>query len=559
MLAISAISILLTHSLIVVPVHAYTITQVAFGGTGVSNEWRDCKYLTTTGDLQTWCPTTTGIKVWNPTTRTVTATLYNGVSINDIECGILCYSWDVVSAGVANLTSWSKSAGAFNKVNTTLFTLNAGGQVGHSMGLATGAGSQTLLLPIEGQVCKNSAGTPLGNADEKGICIFDGVAWAGSRFISDGSTNDLDVNYDVIWNGQSQTISDPTANRMVVKNRDLSGNFRFFLIDLSDGDTTFALTKKCDTGITTGTQQSRMFMINGIMYDSDTAQGIKNIITTGSSPTCGVFTKSAILGQTTSFRSIAYSSTDNIYIVNSDRDNGGTVESEINVFNGTGFAGSTSANKLLTINTTSSVTTDFSWTLFLHPSEGEVHLWKGDKMYIITGVISATGSSQSSGATVCIDTDLNGTADLCFNDTNGDGIADNGQLGSLGAYRSNANLTQFGSDVFCAFGINQSACTNKNIKTNGVGVTYLILLIIISYAFLVFIHYNAQKALRGSSIQVMDALSINPMLLIVMLFLDVGVAWYLAWIDGIIFYTIIAVLAGFTAFGLYKRSQSAGE
>src|SRR5437867_5635935 len=180
------------------------------------------------------------------------------------------------------------------------------------------------------------------------------------------------------------------------------------------------------------------------------------------------------------------------------------------------------------------------------------------KMYI--ECIDKCGSANTpTGSTVCIDTNGDNQTDLCFTDTNGDGVADAGPAGALGAQRSSANLTDFGSQVYCAFGINPDACTNKDVRTNGVGLMYLFLIIIFSYAVLVTIHHEAQKHLGGKDVQVMDALKINPLLLIIMLIIDIGFTWYLHWISDIIFYTMVVVMAGITAFGIYRQVKGGSE
>ena len=177
------------------------------------------------------------------------------------------------------------------------------------------------------------------------------------------------------------------------------------------------------------------------------------------------------------------------------------------------------------------------------------------KFFILEGFTQA----PSGPTTVCIDTNGDTTTDVCFTDTNGDGVPDAGPAGALGAQRSNANITSFGAQIYCAFGISADACTNKDARTNGVGLMYLFLIIIFSYAVLVTIHHEAQKYLGGKDVQVMDALKINPLLLVIMLIVDIGFTWYLHWISDIIFYTMVAVMAGITTFGIYRQVKGGSE
>lgn len=157
----------------------------------------------------------------------------------------------------------------------------------------------------------------------------------------------------------------------------------------------------------------------------------------------------------------------------------------------------------------------------------------------------------STSDSACIDTNLDGITDLCFTDTNNDGIADNGQSGALGAFNSNANVTQMGTQWFCAFNIG-GACENEDVKTNGVGIFYTLLIIVFSYALLVSIHIMAVRQLHKQHVQVMDMININPILLIIVLFLDVGFAWYLDFIADEIFYTAMVIPLGLSALGIFK-------
>lgn len=155
--------------------------------------------------------------------------------------------------------------------------------------------------------------------------------------------------------------------------------------------------------------------------------------------------------------------------------------------------------------------------------------------------------------TVCIDTTGDGQTDICFVDTNGDGVPDAGAGGALAVYRGTANVTKFGTDLGCAFGL--TSCTNTNIKTNGIGLFYTMILVVFSYALLVSIHYQARKALSGSNVHLIEVMNINPILLLVMLVIDVGITFYLGWIPSEIFYTIIIIMIGLGAFGVYRHTK----
>lgn len=163
-----------------------------------------------------------------------------------------------------------------------------------------------------------------------------------------------------------------------------------------------------------------------------------------------------------------------------------------------------------------------------------------------------TPPTSTTTGTVCIDTGNDGITDVCFTDTNGDGVPDAGAGGALTALRTGGNITQLGFSINCAFGI--GSCTDQNPKTNGVGLVYFLVLLIISYACLVAIHIKAVQVVRKENVQVMDYLNINPLLLLVVLVVDLGITWQFQWIPDLLFYTIIVIMvAGIAGFAFYKK------
>jgi hypothetical protein len=177
------------------------------------------------------------------------------------------------------------------------------------------------------------------------------------------------------------------------------------------------------------------------------------------------------------------------------------------------------------------------------------------------------GSNIPAGETkVCIDSNGDrsiGGTDICFVDCNDDGFADSaegtcGSNGTIGVTNIlGQNATNIGFQWGCMFGV--SSCTDQNPKTNGVGLVYLLILLILSYAFLVSIHYQALRLINKANVQVMDVLHINPIFLLVMLIVDVGIIWQFKWIDDLIFYSLVAIsTVGIVAFGLYKKIVPSG-
>lgn len=157
-------------------------------------------------------------------------------------------------------------------------------------------------------------------------------------------------------------------------------------------------------------------------------------------------------------------------------------------------------------------------------------------------------------------TDPNTDCDALNNDVDtdddGDGILDVNDPTPFGNTQSDdqGQITDIGTQMFCSFGINKGACTDTNVKTNGVGLAYLAFAIIFSYLILVYIHYrmNPTPSIGG-------ALHIHPLLLLMVLIVDVGLAWKFGWIEDLIFYTVTALMVGLAGFGLYRQVRGGGN
>lgn len=185
-----------------------------------------------------------------------------------------------------------------------------------------------------------------------------------------------------------------------------------------------------------------------------------------------------------------------------------------------------------------------------------------------TGGITDCGTSINDG-----DIDNDGIPNLADDDTDGDDIpnstdtdddcddildtVDTTPFGNVQQITPDQTIGDVGTQIFCSYGINPNACVNTDMKTNGVGLTYLAMLVIVSYGFLVSIHYSAQKVAKQSNVHLVEVLNIHPILLLSLLFIDIGVAFYLAWIPDLVFYTmVIFLVGGVSAFGIYKHLRS---
>lgn len=167
-----------------------------------------------------------------------------------------------------------------------------------------------------------------------------------------------------------------------------------------------------------------------------------------------------------------------------------------------------------------------------------------DFNYLIYQQASESGLQQAGQA--CVDTNLDGITDTCFTDTNGDGVPDSGTAGNWAILRVNQNVTQSGNQFACALGLSQKACTDPDSKTNGVGYWLLLALIIFT---LMFVYGGAKYA--GYELQ-----SVPLYLVAVLLLVDVGIAFFSGWTDGLIFYTLIFIFVGLGALGIAQKVLS---
>src|SRR6185503_3634657 len=102
-LAVFSIAILLTYdSQEALAQLTFTVTNITY--TGNTSNQSSCEYV---DSAEVWCSSTSGIKIINPTSRSISSTLYSGITIQDIECSsTYCYSWHNGDTATANLTQW---------------------------------------------------------------------------------------------------------------------------------------------------------------------------------------------------------------------------------------------------------------------------------------------------------------------------------------------------------------------------------------------------------------------------------------------------------------------
>ena len=167
----------------------------------------------------------------------------------------------------------------------------------------------------------------------------------------------------------------------------------------------------------------------------------------------------------------------------------------------------------------------------------------GNLFNFVTGIEDSTNSSGASG-TVVICYVVQGTnQQFCQEyDVDEDG---NVILDSIIGGVNPRNITATSGELFCSLGLTD--CDNPDITTNGTGMFMLLIIVIVSYAFIIAIHHFAHVGI----------IHINPMFVLLIGIIDVTIAFFLGWIPDYIFYSVIVLLVGLGGFGLYRIIRGA--
>lgn len=197
-------------------------------------------------------------------------------------------------------------------------------------------------------------------------------------------------------------------------------------------------------------------------------------------------------------------------------------------------------------------------------SQGMVAVGETTKLYWLYWVQSGSNGQSGGSSTrqetytdsngnTCIDIyDTTGSIKLttfCSNAGSGGHIATN----TLRLVNTGANVSNTGFVLGCGAGF--ISCTNANAQTNGVGLIILGIVILISYVFVVSIHYGVKHNLMKQNVVLQEVMRVDPFILIVMVFTDVAILWQVKLIPDIYFYSMVVLIAGFTAFGIYRHTR----
>jgi hypothetical protein len=151
------------------------------------------------------------------------------------------------------------------------------------------------------------------------------------------------------------------------------------------------------------------------------------------------------------------------------------------------------------------------------------------------------GTGAGSSGNVCLN-----------NDANGDGVVNLldclQSCGALcGITGSNTNVTTIGTII--GQGVGLIDANNSNPRTNGVGLFYMLITgTFFAIALMSTVHTLHMRGYISATVK-----EIDPIFWLFLVVGTVSVAWYLDWIDDIIFAAMTVGLAGLVAFGVLKH------
>lgn len=331
-----------------------------------------------------------------------------------------------------------------------------------------------------------------------------------------------------------------------------------------------ARSNKCSTSISGDTATL------DIQYINDTGNGVNNVngldwIIAGSTATnkfvkidnsCNLkttYTVNSMILSTNGVRSLGFSqSRHEIYMY------AGTAKNSIIVINAT----KTGANADQTFVTGTYQMSEDKTTPFYNgivasnTSNGMIAVGETTKLYWLYWVQSgSSGQSGGSSTQQQTYTDSNGNTCIDIYDTTGtiklttycSTSTSNGkiQANTLRLMNTGANVSNTGFVLGCGAGF--VSCTNANAQTNGVGLIILGLVILISYIFIVVLHYEVKTNLMRQNVVLQEVMRVDPFILIAMVFIDTAILWQVKLVPDIVFYTLVTLIAGFTAFGIYRH------
>lgn len=157
-------------------------------------------------------------------------------------------------------------------------------------------------------------------------------------------------------------------------------------------------------------------------------------------------------------------------------------------------------------------------------------------------------TAETGQSTVCVDTNRDGTADFCFQDTTGangvpDGIAD-AVGGALSVVAPSQNVTNVAGTFGCGLGL--SSCTNLDVKTNGMGYLILAFLLVFFSGLLMMFAHKSHTPIT----------EVHPILWIILVVAVTGATWQLNVTDAIPFTATIVTIAGIGTFGIVQKLRS---
>lgn len=202
---------------------------------------------------------------------------------------------------------------------------------------------------------------------------------------------------------------------------------------------------------------------------------------------------------------------------------------------------------------------DNSEAVGIDVSSGSFSTWfiassvNNQRIIVVTGLRQQDAFTPTPPSGGTGDDDNNQVNGVCGNtDTNGDGRVNVldcvGGSSPFSGITGGRNVTEITALVTNGIGLTACEEDGSDQDTCGSGLFTFVMLLLIT-EFLVLAGYLGLTRITNSSSDIMDI----ALLLVIMAFVDLAIAFYLNWIPDIIFYTIIVIVAGFLAFGLLKK------
>ena len=495
---------------------AYALSITSFSITGSPSRFQKVDNI-----MFTFNTSTGAYRVVNLLTETETAsatltmdgTTFKGFRCNSTDCWILSVTGttDIFIQRFSALTGAEEES-----VN-----ISGDGSGNSDLGLST----TTIYF---GRKCTTGDIGSSGAGDtDLAVFSLDGDSMAGSAV----QHTDCGANFSVISSSSQGLIGYKiTGTRLaVITNGAVGGADIFTYINLDQTLSSSVNTQLCQVTMTGNTfiiadGRNIQFIDNSayVLVNSGTDDFTINSI----SPTCAKTTDNYTVFNTAQANIILDSTRDIIYIGGIEADGTG------NTIVGYNFASDTVTTTVIIQTFPSSSETSFV---------GMDYTSNLDTAYLVSAttvyVIDFGGAEEQEGG--------NQVGGFCGNGTLRDCLGSQSALSGL--VPPNENMTSIGTTIGQGIGLIDP--NNDNPRTNGIGLFYMLITgSFFAIALMTTIHTLNMRGFISASVK-----EIDPIFWLFLVVGTVSVAWYLDWIDDIIFAAMTVGLAGLISFGVLKH------